>query len=103
VAVPEFIRRISLDSIIIFDPLIISNDDPAGTGAFLIKKTSSPEFVTKNTSTVALVAVLFEIRQLNKTNVAELPAVSTLVEALPVPALLTEDLVAILKAFAILS
>ena len=85
------------------NPLIISNDDPAGTGAFLIKKTSSPEFVTKNTSTVALAPVLFDIRQLNRTNVAEPPAVRTLVEELPVPALLTEDLVSILKVFAILS
>ncbi len=47
----ELIRKTSLDSIIIFDPLIISNDDPAGTGAFLIKNTSSPVLVTMKTST----------------------------------------------------
>jgi hypothetical protein len=92
-----------LDSIIIFDPAIISREDPAGTGAFLIKKTSSPDEVTKKTSTLALVPVLLEIKQLNNTNVAEPPAVTTLVPESPVPALLTEDFVSILKVFAILA
>ena len=39
----------------------------------------------------------------NKTNVDDPPAVTTLVAVLPVPALLTEDFVFILKVFAILS
>ena len=99
----ELIRKTSLDSIIIFDPLIISNDDPAGTGAFLIKNTSSPVLVTMKTSTWALDAVLFETKQLKRTKVADPPAVTTLVLLLLVPELLTEDLVSILKVFAILS
>ena len=54
--------KTSLDSIIIFDPLIISKDEPAGTGAFLKRKTLSPELGTKKTSTSALAPVLFETR-----------------------------------------
>ena len=54
------ILKTSLDSIIIFDPLIISKEEPAGIGAFLKRKTSSPVLVTKKTSTSALAPVLFE-------------------------------------------
>ena len=65
----------SFACIIIFDPDIISKEDPAGTGAFLIKKTSSPA-VSRKTSTSVLDATLFERRILNKTKV-ELPLAVT--------------------------
>ena len=60
--------KTSLDSIITFDPLINSREDPAGTGAFLKRNTSSPELVTKKTSTSALAAVLFETKILKRTS-----------------------------------
>ena len=64
--------KTSFDSIIIFEPLIISKEDPAGIGALRSKNTSSPEDVTKNTSASALAPVLFETKILNNTNVADL-------------------------------
>ena len=44
-----------------------------------------------------------DFENVKRTKVAEPPAVTTLVSVLPVPELLTEDLVSILKVFAILS
>ena len=102
-AVSVLILKTSLDSIITFDPLINSREDPAGTGAFLKRNTSSPVLVTKKTSTSALDAVLLETNILRRTNVAELPAVKTFALVLVCASVTQLDFVSTLKVFAILS
>ena len=95
--------KTSLLSIITFEPLINSSEEPAGIGAFLKRKTSSPVLVTKKTSTSALAPVLLETRILKRTNVAEPPADKTFALVLVCASVTQLYFLSILKVFAILS
>jgi hypothetical protein len=85
---------------IIFDPEMISREEPVGTGALRIRYTSSP-VVSKKTSTSALVPVLLETKILSKIFVAVAPAVKTAAAASVMTFVVRSALVSILKVFAI--